>query len=321
MAEDGVFEELEGLVTEAPNLGTAHLDLLSTRGILELINKEDRTVPGVVAEEIPYVEQAVELIVRCFRQGGRLLYVGAGTSGRLGVMDAAECPPTFGTPPEMVQGIVAGGYAALVRAQEGAEDREEAGAADLEQRGVACRDVVVGISASRRTPYVLGALRKAREVGAATVFLTCNPRAELKVEVDVAICPVVGPEVVTGSTRMKAATAQRLVLGMLSTASMIRLGKVYGNLMVDLQATSRKLVERSKRVIMLVTGLDYRHADDVLGQAGGSVKTALVMVLAGVGRAEAQQRLADGGGFVAQAVSPQEQRKAVHMDVDNPQKP
>lgn len=278
------------------------IDTASVRDILEIINTEDHKVPIAVREELPYVEQAVEIVVDAFRQGGRLFYVGAGTSGRLGVVDASECPPTFGTPPEMVQGLIAGGREAMFQAQEGAEDVEENGAQDLRAAGVQPPDVVCGIAASRRTPYVVGAVRYARSIGCKTLFVTCNPRSSFDLDVDVAICPVVGPEVIMGSTRMKSGTAQKLVLNMITTASMIRLGKVYENMMVDLQMTNQKLVERSKRIVMTVTGLDYDAAAAVLEQAGGHVKTALVMALTGADRDEARRRLEAAGGFVRPAI-------------------
>ncbi|MBC7188572.1 MAG: N-acetylmuramic acid 6-phosphate etherase [Calditrichaeota bacterium] len=300
---DNVFAEIQNLITEARNPATMDIDSKSVEEILRLINAEDKKVPFAVEKEIPYIAKAVEIVVEAFRAGGRLFYIGAGTSGRLGVLDASEIPPTFGAPPEMVQGIIAGGYKALVRAQEGAEDRRERGGEDLLRRGFTSKDVACGIAASRRTPYVLGAIEKAREVGGKTLYVTCTPRAELNFPVDVAICPVVGPEVVMGSTRMKAGTATKLVLNMITTTAMIRLGKVYGNMMVDLQMTSRKLEERSKRTVMMVTGVSYDEAEAVLEKAGGHVKTALVMILAGVEADEARRRLERAGGFVRQALA------------------
>ncbi|MDZ7372972.1 MAG: N-acetylmuramic acid 6-phosphate etherase [candidate division KSB1 bacterium] len=300
--DDGVFEELRNLITERRNPDTMNLDSLSTVEILRRINAEDKKVPLAVEKEIPYIAQAVELVVSAFRQGGRLFYIGAGTSGRLGVLDASECPPTYGTDPEMVQGIIAGGYAALVRAQEGAEDSREDGARDLLERGFGPRDVACGIAASRRTPYVVGAIEAARKAGGKTIYITCTPREEMNLEVDVAICPVVGPEVVMGSTRMKAGTATKLVLNMITTTAMVRLGKVYENMMVDLQMNSRKLEERSKRTVMMVTGVDYDTAQRVLIEAGGHVKTALVMLLAGVDPERARMALEAAGGFVREAI-------------------
>ena len=301
--KDNVFNEIKDLVTEARNPASENIDDKSTREILEIINVEDQKVPQVIEQEIPYIIQAVDLLVDVFKKNGRLFYVGAGTSGRLGVLDAAECPPTFGTNPEMVQGIIAGGSKALVSAQEGLEDKAELGAKDLIDRGFTINDVACGVAASYRTPYVLGAINKAREIGAKTIYVTCNPRSEIKVDVDVAICPVVGPEVVMGSTRMKAGGATKLVLNMLTTASMIRLGKVYGNMMVDLQMTSRKLEERSKRVVMMVTGVSYQQASHILSEANGHVKTAIVMILAGIGAIDAKQRLKEHDGFVRRALA------------------
>ncbi len=299
---DSVFNEIKNLITESRNPATMDIDKKSIREILYLINDEDRKVADVVREEIPYIEKAVELVVHAFKNGGRLFYVGAGTSGRLGVLDAAECPPTFGSDPEMVQGIIAGGTKALVRAQEGAEDKYEKGAEDLLERKVNEKDVVCGIAASRRTPYVIGAITKARELGAKTIYLTCNPRKDMTIEVDVAICPVVGPEVIMGSTRMKAGTATKLVLNMITTTAMIRLGKVWGNMMVDLQMTSKKLEERSKKIIMLATGVSYDEAKEYLQKADGHVKTAIVMILAKVTAPQARELLLKGDGFVHRAL-------------------
>jgi len=297
-----IFDEIKDLITESRNPATREIDAKSTAEILQLINDEDRKIADIVAAELPYIAQAVDLLVETFKQGGRLFYIGAGTSGRLGVLDASECPPTFGVDPEMIQGIIAGGYKALVRSQEGVEDVFEQGAQDLLDHGFSTKDVVCGIAASRRTPYVIGALTKAREMSGKTIYLTCNPRAEITLPVDVAICPVVGAEVVMGSTRMKAGTATKLVLNMMTTASMIRLGKVYENMLVDLQMTSKKLEERSKRTVMQVTGLSYEETGRVLEQAGGHVKTALVMILANVNADEARKRLAHAGGFVRQTL-------------------
>ena len=297
-----LFEQLQSLVTEQRNPRSEQIDVAEVSEILRIINEEDQLVAPAVREEIPYIAAAVELIVETFKRGGRLFYVGAGTSGRLGILDASECPPTFGSSPEQVQGIIAGGRKAVFRSQEGAEDVEADGATALMEHGVTPEDIVCGIAASRRTPYVIGAVKAARQMGCRTLFVTCNPREHFSLDVDVAICVVVGPEVVMGSTRMKSGTAQKLVLNMLTTASMIRMGKVYRNMMVDLQMTAEKLVERSRRTVMIVTGLDYQEATDVLESAGGHVKTALVMTLANVSRDEASQRLADADGFVRQAI-------------------
>lgn len=278
------------------------LDRLSIEQTLALINTEDCKVAGAVAAEIPNIAKAVALLVEAFRGGGRLFYVGAGTSGRLGVLDAAECPPTFGTDPEMVQGIIAGGYGALVRAVEGAEDDSAAGREALRERGITERDVVVGIAACRRTPFVAGALAYAKDVGARTVYVTANPPRDLPVAVDVAICPIVGPEVIMGSTRMKAGTAQKMVLNMLTTTAMVQMGKVYENLMVDLTATSEKLRERSKRILMIAAGLSYEEAVALLARADGSVKLALVMQRTGLSADEARDRLSKADGWVRRAV-------------------
>jgi len=293
-----VFDEIQSLATEQRNPRTLDLDRLDTRAVLERINDEDRTVADVVRGEIPHIAQAVDLAYAALQAGGRVLYVGAGTSGRLGVLDAAECPPTFGSPPEWIQGIIAGGYGALIQAVEGAEDRVDDGADQMRRAKVEPRDFVLGIAASRRTPFVVSALEQARKLGAKTGLLTCTPRAEITFPLDVAICPVVGPEAIMGSTRMKAGTAQKLVLNMISTATMVRLGKLYENMMVDLLATSEKLVERGRRTLMTVTGLDYDAACTRLTEAGGSVKTAIVMTLANVDRAAAEARLTAADGFV-----------------------
>ncbi len=301
--KDRVFDEIKDLTTEQRNPLTQDIDNLPVAMILQLINDEDRRVAEIVGVEIPYITQAVDLIVASFKRGGRLFYVGAGTSGRLGVLDAAECPPTFGVKAEMIQGVIAGGTRALVQAQEGAEDKFDQGANDLQARAVGPEDVVCGIAASRRTPYVIGAIEQARKAGAKTIYITCNPREEMNIPVDVAICPVVGPEVIMGSTRMKAGTATKLVLNMLTTTAMIRLGKVYGNMMVDLQMTSKKLEERSKRILMLATGVSYEEAGAALKSAAGHVKTALVMILARVDSPTAQKRLQQADGFVRKAIT------------------
>ena len=292
------FEEFARLATEQRNPRTMDLDLLGIPELLACISAEDHTVPAAVARELPHVARAVELIVASFKAGGRLVYVGAGTSGRLGVLDASECPPTFGSDPEQVVGVIAGGYTAVVRAVEGAEDRADQGAQAMDDLEVGPEDTVVGLAASRRTPYVVSAIARARLLGARTVYVTCTPREEFTLEVDVAICPVVGPEVLMGSTRMKAGTAQKLVCNMLSTASFLRVGKAYENMMVDLLANSQKLVERGRRTVMTATGCDYAAAGHAIEAAGKSVKVAIVMLKANCSRAEAEQRLRDADGFV-----------------------
>ncbi|HLE57279.1 MAG TPA: N-acetylmuramic acid 6-phosphate etherase [Rhodothermia bacterium] len=302
MTTTPLFETLKSLSTESQNPRSMAIDTAQTLEILQIINSEDKTVPYVVEAELPYIAQAVELIVDAFKAGGRLIYVGAGTSGRLGAVDASECPPTFGTPPEMVQGLIAGGPQAMFRAQEGAEDHEEYGVQDLVSVGLRGTDIVCGIAASRRTPYVVGAVKYARSIGCKTLFVTCNPREQFDIEVDVAICPDVGPEVIMGSTRMKSGTAQKLVLNMLTTTAMIRLGKVYENMMIDLQMNSLKLVERARRIVMKVTGRSYEEAKLLLDEADYHVKTALVMDRAQVSKEEARARIERAGGFVRPAI-------------------
>lgn len=299
-----LFEEISSLSTEQRNVNSMNIDNESTSRILQIINDEDKTVPYAVEKELPYIEKAVEIIVHALKNGGRLLYFGAGTSGRLGVVDASECPPTFGTPFGLIDGYIAGGKKAMFRAQEGAEDKEENGAKDVIAAKIKSKDVVCGIAASRRTPYVIGAIKKASAIGARTLYITCTPREFFNLEnVDVAICVNVGAEVIMGSTRMKSGTAQKLVLNMLTTASMIRLGKVYENMMIDLQMTNKKLVERSKRIIMTITGVSYEEAEKFLKQSNGHVKTALVMILANVKLREAKLRLNRADGFVRKAIA------------------
>ena len=297
-----VFNQIKDLITESRNPKSFDIDTKSTIEILKIINAEDRRVAFEVEKVIPQIARGVDLIVSSLKKNGRIFYIGAGTSGRLGVLDAAECPPTFGTDPKRIQGIIAGGYKTLVRSKEGVEDNFSAGAGDLKNKKLNRNDVVVGIAASKRTPYVLGGLSYAKIVKAKTIFIFCNPSKDLKVEPDVVISPILGPEVIAGSTRMKAGTAQKLILNMLSTASMVKLGKVYQNLMVDLQAKSEKLCERSKRIIMILTGLDYKKAEYYLKKAKGKVKTALVMILGKVDKKEAERRLENSEGFIKKAI-------------------
>ena len=265
------------LTTEKPNPRSRRLDSLSTLEIIDVINREDALIAAAVHKERKRIAAAIDVIVRSFRSGGRLFYVGAGTSGRLGVLDAAECPPTFGVARTLVQGIIAGGRRALVCSVEGAEDIESDGAKELSRRRLTSRDVVVGIAACGMTPFVHGAMKKARMVGAATIFITCAPQSKKLIPADIIISPVVGPEVVTGSTRMKAGTATKLVLNTLTTASMVRCGQVYGNLMVDLRATNAKLQDRSERIVIHLTGLSLPAARALLNKASGRVKAAIVM--------------------------------------------
>jgi N-acetylmuramic acid 6-phosphate etherase len=290
-------------LTEQRNPTSQRIDELDALGIVDLINAEDRMVAQAVGEERESIARALELAEAAFRAGGRLVYVGAGTSGRLGVLDAAEMPPTYGTDPQMVRGVIAGGYDALVRASEGAEDRAEDGAAAMDEVGVGAKDFVLGIATSGTTPYVHGALRRARELGARTGFLLCTyPSQELVDAHDVVIAPLVGPEVITGSTRMKAGTATKLVLNTITTGAMVRLGKVYGNLMVDLQVTCEKLRDRGERILEEMLGVERATASELLEQAGGHVKTALVMGRLGVDADEARGRLEAAGGMVARLV-------------------
>jgi N-acetylmuramic acid 6-phosphate etherase len=284
-------------LTERRNPHTAGLDLASAREIVDLVAAEDATVPAAVAAAREPIARTIELIEQAFRAGGRLIYVGAGTSGRLGVLDAAECPPTFGTPPEMVVGVIAGGHRALVRSVEGAEDDVNAGIAEMDGHDVSPRDVVVGIAASGTTPWVRAALGRAQARGARTVFLSCSePPALLRDTCDICITIPVGPEALTGSTRMKAGTATKLVLNLLSTGAMVRLGKAWGNLMVDLQAWNDKLTDRSERILMETAGVDRPGARQALDAAGGSVKTAIVMLRRGVSRSEAEALLGEHRG-------------------------
>jgi len=305
-----LFHELLTLTTEGRNKHSHRLDTLDIGEILSIINKEDHSIPDAVKKEIPSIVKAVKLIVNRIKSGGRLIYVGAGTSGRLGVIDATECPPTFGTNPKTIIGLVAGGKNAMFRSQEGAEDRVKDGKRDIHLAKVTKKDVVCGIAASARTPYVVAAIKEAKLRGAATIYVTTNPRAalrktpfsDLRKNIDVAICPQVGPEVIMGSTRMKSGTAQKMVLNMLTTATMIRLGKVYENMMVDLKMNSNKLEERAKRVLMIATGVNYNTAAITLEKSGGHVKTAIVMIKANVSVKEARKRLKDAQGFVRMAI-------------------
>ena len=296
-----IFDEIASLPTESVNPRTRRIDELSTAAILKKISTEDLMVAPAVRRQLKPIARAVDMVVAAIKEGGHVFYVGAGTSGRLGVLDAAECPPTFGTPPELFQAIMAGGLAAVRRAKEGAEDSEGASRREMARRRVTSKDIVIGLAACRRTPFVLAALRLAREVGAGTVYVTCNPGG-VDVDADCVIAVDVGPEVIMGSTRMKCGTAEKMVLNMISTASMIRLGKVYGNMMVDLVATSEKLRQRSPRIIMLATGCTYDEAARALKRAHGNVKVAVVMILKGVTRQAAVGLLREADGFVKRAI-------------------
>jgi N-acetylmuramic acid 6-phosphate etherase len=295
---------LDPRITEHRNPRTAGIDLASCDEIVALINAEDARIPAAVATQSAQIARAVQMAEETFRAGGRLFYVGAGTSGRLGVLDASECPPTFGVDPEMVQGIIAGGFAALTRAQEGAEDRPQGAHDDLTAAGVRAGDFVIGIAASGTTPYVRAALEFGRSVGARTAIVACSPPPPETLDAaDVAIVVVTGPEVVTGSTRMKAGTATKLVLNTITTGAMIRLGKTYGNLMVDLQSTNEKLKDRSERILREVCGVTREEARALLDAANRSVKVAIVMQKLGVDRDEALRRLAEHGGVIRRVIT------------------
>ncbi|UCD00194.1 MAG: N-acetylmuramic acid 6-phosphate etherase [Phycisphaerales bacterium] len=287
--------------TEKRNRASETIDQLSTQQIVDLINAEDALVPAAVARQRRQIARAIDMIVERLRKGGRLFYVGAGTSGRLGVLDASECPPTFGVAPSLVQGIIAGGRRSLVRSIEGAEDYPEDGAESVKKR-VRTGDVVVGLAACGMTPFVHGALKQAKRIGAATIFVTCAPEAVRHIPAEVIINPIVGPEVVTGSTRMKAGTATKLVLNMLTTGAMIRLGKVYGNLMVDLKATNEKLRDRSLRIVMETTNLSRSRAARLLARAQGRVKPAIVMHFRKTDLAGAVQILDECDQFLRKAI-------------------
>jgi N-acetylmuramic acid 6-phosphate etherase len=290
------------LTTEAVNPASAGIDELDAAGIVAVMNAEDAAVAAAVARESAAIARAIDVIADRFRRGGRLVYIGAGTSGRLGVLDASECPPTFGTQPEMVVGLIAGGPQALTRAVEGAEDSRELAAADLAAIGLCSGDVLVGIATSGRTPYVLGGLAHARAVGAFAIGFCCNDNSELEPLADLMIVPRVGPEIVTGSTRLKAGTATKMVLNMLTTGAMIRIGKTYGNLMVDLRATNSKLVARTRRIVAMLTGVAEEEAERLVTESDGELKTAVVARVRGVTPAEARRLLAAADGHLRRAV-------------------
>jgi len=295
------MQNLAALPTELRNPATEHIDQLSTLDMLRVINEEDARVAAAVARVLPETAQAIDAIARRFEQGGRLFYIGAGTSGRLGVLDASECPPTFSVSPTLFQGIIAGGDSALRNSSEASEDSPEQGAADLAVRGFTQQDALVGIAASGRTPYVLGALRHAKNLGALAIALTCVPGSQMAAVADISIAPVTGPEVITGSTRLKAGTATKLVLNMISNGVMIRAGAVYGNLMVNVQPTNAKLVDRAHRIIMAATGVDQPTAASLLTQAG-SVKKAIAMQKLSLTPEEAEARLQAAKGSLAAAL-------------------
>ena len=294
--------DFSAMATEQRNPNTMEIDTLSTLEMVNRINNEDKTVALAVERELPTIAEAIDVITGQLKKGGRLFYCGAGTSGRLGVLDASECPPTYGVSPDLVVALIAGGKEALLSAREGAEDDFSLCEADLRAHDFCKNDVLVGIAASGRTPYVLGGMRYAKACGAPVISLTCNEGSQMAAEADIAISPVVGPEVVTGSTRMKAGTAQKLVLNMLSTGVMIKRGKVYENLMVDVQPTNEKLVARTRRIVMLATGVSEEEAEAALSQCSHHPKTAIVMIKRGVDAQEAAMLLLDADGFVRKAI-------------------
>ncbi|WP_174872387.1 N-acetylmuramic acid 6-phosphate etherase [Pectobacterium polaris] len=299
---DGENLNLGTLVSETRNPATMALDQLSTLEMMHAFNQEDRKVPEAIAQVLPAIAEAVDLATASLQEGGRLIYLGAGTSGRLGVLDASECPPTFGVPHGLVIGLIAGGPGALLKAVEGAEDDPALGEADLKALDLTAVDMVVGLAASGRTPYVIGALRYARDIGCRTAAISCNPHSPIAQEAQVAISPVVGPEALTGSTRLKSGTAQKLVLNMISTGAMVKLGKVYQNLMVDVKATNVKLLDRACRIVVEATGAERDKARQALVQADNEVKPAILMLLANIDVAAARERLKQHNGYLREAL-------------------
>lgn len=295
--------DLSKMVTESLNEASTHIDQLSTLEMLQVINNEDKKVPLAVEKTLPQIAQLVDKVTDAFQRGGRLIYSGAGTSGRLGILDASECPPTYGTPHEQVIGLIAGGHQAIFRAVENAEDKPELGEQDLKNINFNQNDVLVGIAASGRTPYVLGAMKYARALGATVAAISCNPDSPVSQAADIAITPIVGAEVVTGSSRMKAGTAQKLILNMITTGAMIRIGKVFGNLMVDVEATNAKLIERQTKIVMEATECDRQTAESALQQCDRHCKTAILMILSSLNADEARQLLAKNHGFIRTALN------------------
>lgn len=295
--------DLSKMVTESRNEASTHIDQLSTIEMLQVINNEDKKVPLAVEKTLPQIAQLVDKVADAFQRGGRLIYSGAGTSGRLGILDASECPPTYGTPHEQVIGLIAGGHQAIFRAVENAEDKPELGEQDLKNINFNQNDVLVGIAASGRTPYVLGAMKYAHALGATVAAISCNPDSPVSQAADIAITPIVGAEVVTGSSRMKAGTAQKLILNMITTGAMIRIGKVFGNLMVDVEATNAKLIERQTKIVMEATECDRQTAESALQQCDRHCKTAILMILSGLNADEARQLLAKNHGFIRTALN------------------
>ena len=294
--------DLAKLTTESRNEDTLNIDKVSTLDMVKIINNEDKKVAAAVEAELPKIAEAIDEIVKGMHKGGRLIYIGAGTSGRLGILDASECPPTYGVSEDLVQGVIAGGKEAIFRAKEGTEDSKELAVEDLKNRNLNENDVVVGLAASGRTPYVIGGLEYANEIGAVTVSITCNKDSEVSKVAKISIAPVVGPEVVTGSTRLKSGTAQKLVLNMLSTGAMIKLGKVYGNLMVDVRATNEKLVERAKKIVCEATGVEREKAENILKETDFDVKLSIFMILSELNKDEAKKILDTNKGYIAEAL-------------------
>ena len=296
------LNKLESLVTEERNPNTLNIDSVSTEEIITMINEEDKKVAFAVEKEKSHIVKAVDVIAYRLKNGGRLIYVGAGTSGRLGIVDASECPPTFGVDDQLVQGIIAGGNTAIFKAVEGAEDSTELGKKDLIKKNVNKNDVICGIAASGRTPYVIGAMKYGKDIGSAVICVTMNPNSEMAAIADVPISVVVGPEVIMGSTRMKAGTAQKMVLNMLTTGTMVKLGKVYGNLMVDVQSTNEKLITRAKRIIMLATGVDITTAEKYLKETEYDVKLSIFMIQTNLDKEKAEKILNDNNGYIQKAI-------------------
>ncbi|WP_338587135.1 N-acetylmuramic acid 6-phosphate etherase [Clostridium baratii] len=293
---------LSNLTTESRNQNTLDIDKVSTIEMVRKINNEDKKVAEAVEKELPQIAEAIDGIVDRIHKGGRLIYMGAGTSGRLGILDASECPPTYGVSEELVQGLIAGGHEAIFRAKEGAEDSKELAVNDLKDKDLNSNDIVVGLAASGRTPYVIGGLEYANQIGALTISITCNKDSDVSKTSKIAISPVVGSEVITGSTRLKAGTAQKLVLNMLSTGTMIKLGKVYGNLMVDVRATNEKLVERAKRIVCEATNVSTEEATKYLEETKFDVKLAIFMILSGLNKEKAEEKLVKNKGYIARAL-------------------
>lgn len=294
--------KLDKLTTESRNLNTSNIDKVSTLEMVKIINNEDKKVAEAVEKEIPKIAQAIDYIVERIKKGGRLIYIGAGTSGRLGILDASECPPTYGVSEELIQGIIAGGHEAIFRAKEGAEDSKELAIEDLKLKKLSSNDIVVGIAASGRTPYVVGGIEYGNQIGALTISITCNSDSEVSKTSQISIAPIVGAEVITGSTRLKSGTAQKLVLNMLSTGSMIKLGKVYGNLMVDVKATNKKLIERAKKIVCEATGIEKNLAEDILLKTDYDVKLSIFMILSGLSLNDAREKLLENDGYIAKAL-------------------